>query len=94
MKKKLLLVACALILTGCAEMDEHDIKATPTVGSVQMEYSDFNLITDQKTGIVYIDNLIVTFDDGWKHYNHVYTPYYGRNGKLCRFVDGKVVEVE
>lgn len=94
MKKKLLLVACALILTGCAEIDEHDIKATPTVGNVQMEYSDFDLITDQKTGIIYIDNMIVTFDDGWKHYNHVYTPYYGKNGKPCKFVDGKVVEVE
>lgn len=93
MKKKLLFVACVLFLTGCAEIDEHDINVTPTVGSVQMEYLDFDLITDQKTGIVYIDNMVVTFDeDGCRHYNHVYTPYYGKNGKPCKFIDGMEVE--
>lgn len=92
MKKAIcLLVISCLFLTGC---EESDVEVRPSVESVQMEYSVFDLITDQKTGIVYIDNMIVTFDDGWKSYNHVYTPYYGKNGKPCRFVDGKVVEIE
>ena len=93
MKKKLTIAAilAMMCLTGC---ESEPVTVEPSIYSVQMEYSDFDLITDQKTGIVYIDNVIVTFDDGWKHYNHVYTPYYGRHGKPCRFVDGRVVEVE
>lgn len=92
MKKKICMaILVCLLLIGCAETSA---EVTPTVNTVQMEYSDFDLITDQKTGIVYIDNVIVTFDDGWKHYNHIYTPYYGKNGKPCKFVDGKVVEIE
>lgn len=93
MRKRIIVlftIAC-LVLTGCEGVE---VTTTPSVSTVQMEYSDFDLIMDQKTGIVYIDNTIATFDDSWKHYNHVYTPYYGKNGKLCRFVDGKVVEVE
>ena len=93
MKKSIvliLLISC--LLMGCEDVE---VEVTPTVNTVQMEYSDFDLITDQKTGIVYIDNMIVTFDkDGWRNYNNVYTPYYSMNGKLCRFVDGKVVEIE
>lgn len=92
MKKAIcLLVISCLFLTGC---EESDVKVTPSVETVQMEYSDFDLITDQKTGIIYVDNVIVTFDDGWRHYNHIYTPYFGKNGKPCKFVDGKVVEIE
>lgn len=93
MKKKVvaLILLCSCLLIGCEDVN---VDVTPTVNTVQMEYSDFNLITDQKTGIVYIDNMVVTFEGGWKHYNHVYTPYYGRHGKPCKFVDGKVVEVE
>jgi hypothetical protein len=59
-----------------------------------MEYSDFDLITDQKTGIVYIDNEITGETSfGYKPF-HIYTPYYGRHGKPCKFVDGIVVELE
>lgn len=85
----ILILLCSCLLMGC-----EDAEVTNTVIAVQSEYSDFDLITDQKTGIVYIDNVIVTLNDGRKHYNHVYTPYYGRHGKPCKFVDGKVVEVE
>lgn len=95
MKKAIcLFVISCLFLTGC---EGSDVEVTPTVNTVQMEYSDFNLVTDEKTGIVYIDNTIRTgaddnfnFTDRW----HIYTPYYGKNGRLCKFVDGKVVEIE
>jgi len=96
MKRKVMILAmlACLALTGC---EESDIEVTPTVDTVQIEYSDFNLVTDKKTGIVYIDNIIRTgADDNFKFTDrwHIYTPYYGRNGKPCRFIDGKVVEVE
>ena len=80
-------------LTGC---EYEPAEVTPTIQSVQMEYSDFKLITDKKTGIVYIDNVIETYkgNNSGTHYFHVYTPYHSENGKLCRFVDGKVVEIE
>lgn len=88
-----LLIFCMFFLSEC-EL-ESDVIASPTIGSVDIEYSEFDLIVDRKTDIVYIDNTITTYDDdGWKKYSHVYTPYYSRNGKLCRFVDGKVEEIE
>lgn len=88
MKKKIvaLILLCSCLLMGCEDVN---VDATPTVNTVQMEYSDFDLVTDSKTGIVYIDNFF--YVEGGRH---IYTPYYGRNGKPCKFVDGKVVEVE
>lgn len=89
MKKAIcLLVISCLFLTGC---EEPDVEVTPSVETVQMEYSDFNLVTDSKTGIVYIDNEF-DYEGGWPA--HVYTPYYGKNGNPCKFTDGKVVEIE
>lgn len=85
MKKIIILIlAVSCLLMGC-----EDVEVTNTVGAVQIEYSDFNLVTDSKTGIVYIDNFF--YVEGGRH---IYTPYYGKNGKPCKFVDGKVVEVE
>lgn len=28
------------------------------------------------------------------HYGYSTVPYYNKNGKLCRFVDGEIVEIE
>ena len=93
MKKKVvtLILLCSCLLMGCEE------EPMPSMVTVSMEYSDFSLVTDSKTGIVYLDNCIRTgADDNFKFTDrwHIYTPYYGRNGKPCKFVDGKVVEVE
>lgn len=87
MKKKVvaLILLCSCLLMGCEE------EPMPSMITVSMEYSDFDLVTDNKTGIVYIDNEF--WDDSGTRF-HVYTPYYGRHGKPCKFVDGKVVEVE
>ena len=89
MKRKMMILAilACLVLTGCEESGR---AVTPTVSTVQMEYSDFDLIVDQVTGVVYIDNIVRTYE-GWYH---VYTPYYGKSGNPCKFIDGKVVEVE
>lgn len=91
MKKVMLIILLALLLTGC---ENESITTEPTIHSVQMEYSDFDLITDRKTGIVYIENEIKIPGEYGSHYYQIYTPYYGRNGKPCKFVDGKVVEVD
>ena len=86
MKKIIVLILlCSCLLMGCEE------EPMPSMVTVSMEYSDFDLVTDSKTGIVYIDNEF-DYEGGWPA--HVYTPYYGKNGKPCKFVDGKVVEVE
>lgn len=93
MKKAIcLLVISCLFLTGC---EESDVEVTPSVETVQMEYSDFDLVTDEKTGIVYIDNAFKTGEDNvFRSYWHIYTPYYGKNGRPCKFIDGKVIEIE
>ena len=87
MKKKIvfLILLMSVLLVGCEE------EPMPSMITVSMEYSDFDLVTDNKTGIVYIDNKF-DFEGGLPA--HVYTPYYGRHGKPCKFVDGKVVVVE
>ena len=87
MKKAIVLIIfLSLLLIGCeAESSQ------PMIKNVSMEYSDFNLVVDSKTNIVYIDN---AFDYEGGLPGHVYTPYYGKHGKLCKFVDGKVVEIE
>lgn len=93
MKKALMAIIFALLLTGCT-VDESYIQSSPTIESVSMEYSDFDLVADKKTDIVYIDNIVKSYDDGFPKINHIYTPYYGKHGRPCKFIDGKVVELE
>ena len=77
-------------LTAC-----EDIEVEPSLQSVQAEYTEFKLKADSKTGVIYIDNSIYTGTsaNSGKTY-HIYTPYYSKNGKLCRYEEGKIVEVE
>lgn len=91
-----LLIFCMLFLSGCEEVPIETMEnVTPSITSVNMEYSDFDLTVDKKTNIVYINNEVCGYDEyGWKHVYHVYTPYYSKNGKICKYVDGKVVEIE
>ena len=54
---------------------------------VQADYDiTFNLVSDPQTDIIYIKSRT--------HNDYVYTPYYSKNGKLCRYVDGEIKEVE
>lgn len=97
--KKVIIFALlvVLLLTGCSEF-EYDGTIEPltkSVDSVEREYSEFELAVDEVTNIVYIDNAVTWKDgDGWRREAHIYTPYYSKNGKLCKFDDGKVVEIE
>ena len=81
-----LLLSSAFLLSGCDTAPYR----TPVEDSI--EYSDFNLVVDDKTKIVYIDNAIDSGDKGLYTY-HVYTPYYSENGYLCKFDDGKMIEI-
>ena len=81
-----MLMLVVISLVGCDYTQGESIDQ-----DVQIEYSDFDLVVDSKTKIVYIDNR--TLNANGSEY-HSYTPYYSKNGNLCRFVDGKIVEVE
>lgn len=91
MKKYLmiLLIIFCLTLTSCADYSEGDYVDIST----NIESSDFDLVVDSKTKIVYIDNIVKESDATLQTY-HIYTPYYSKNGKLCRYEDGKLMEVE
>ena len=82
MKKIAALMLVAIMLTGC-----DDIEVRPTYEPVVSSTPErFNLVEDGETGILYISNRT------YENY-YIYTPYYSENGKLCRYCDGKIVEV-
>lgn len=79
MKKIVAVALCSIfLLTGCTNEN---------VDSVDIENTTFDLVSDRDTKIIYISNR--TYDS-----RYVYTPYYSKNGKLCRYDDGRIVEVE
>lgn len=78
MKKIIAVALCGIfLLTGCSYAN---------VDSVEIENTSFDLVSDHDTGIIYIRNPTT-------HGYYVYTPYYSENGKLCRYDDGRIVEV-
>lgn len=80
MKRLLLIILLLMCLTGCVESTETEY--------VQVDYTiTFNLVSDPQTNIIYIKN-------NTDNNKPVYTPYYSKNGKLCRYVDGEIKEVE
>lgn len=79
MKRLLALAICGLLLTGC--VDDENLE------SVEIENATFDLVSDKDTGIIYIENHTYAG-------RSVYTPYYSKNGKLCRYIDKQIVEVE
>ena len=89
MKKRLIsvmLIFLIILLSGC----DYE-SGEPIPNDVQMEYSDFDLVIDGTTKIVYIDNMFLNANG---NEYHIYTPYYSKNGKICKFVDGKIVDLE
>lgn len=53
-----------------------------------IEYQDLNgfLIADRETHIIYYRN----YDS---QYNSFMCPYYSKNGNLCKYENGKIIEV-
>lgn len=79
MKKIIVVALCSIfLLTGCA--DEN-------VDSIEIKNTTFDLVSDHDTGIIYIKNRTYAG-------NPIYTPYYSKHGLLCRYDNGRIVEVE
>ena len=85
MKKLILcvLIICLLFCSGCTE--DATIESRAELG--QIEYVDLTecIVADKDTHILY-----VYYSVGNKGY---LSPYYSKNGKLCRYEDGKIIEV-
>ena len=84
MKKVLaiILLTFTFLCTGC---EEQSLGSRAEQGFI--EYEDLNdiVIADKETHIMY-----------YKTYNGesaVMCPYYSKNGNLCKFEDGKIIEV-
>ena len=85
MKKLILctLIICLLFCTGCTE---ENLESRAEQGLI--EYVDLTeyIVADNDTHILYV-----------KHSNRdisYLSPYYSENGKLCKYEDGKIIEVE
>lgn len=85
MKKLILcaLIICLLFCTGCTE---ENLESRAEQGLI--EYVDFTeyIVADKDTHILY-----VKYSAGYSGY---LSPYYSKNGKLCKYEDGKIIEVE
>lgn len=87
MKKIIVMMMCILFLTGCtSENVENESIESMNVENESIELVTFDLVADSRTKIIYIKN--------YTYAGHrIYIPYYSENGKLCKFVDNKIVEV-
>ena len=86
MRKILLgvVLVCLLCCSGCVEYENLESRAER--GTIEYEHFADNVVVDEDTHILYIH-----FNDGE---STAICPYYSKNGKLCRYEDGKIIEVE
>ena len=77
----LIVTMIVMTLTGCGEAVNNDNTDTNFVN-----ISNSRLSYDTTTGIVYHYNSV--------YLGTVYTVYYSENGKMCKYVDGHIVEIE
>lgn len=85
MKKIILcvLIICLLFCTGCTE---ENLASRAKKREIRYVNLTENIIADKDTHILY-----VYYSGG----NQAYLcPYYSENGKLCKYEDGKIIEVE
>lgn len=79
MKKIIAVALCGIfLLVGCTNEN---------IDPIEIKNTAFHLVSDPDTGIIYIKNRTYAG-------HRIYTPYYSENGKLCRYDDGRIVEVE
>lgn len=77
-----LLVICLLFCSGC---DSTSLNSRAEQGDI--DYVNFAsvVVADSETHILYI-----RFSDGE---GCGVSPYYSKNGKLCKYEDGKIIEL-
>lgn len=83
--KKLILCALIICLLFCSGCTEENLESKAELG--QIEYVNFTnrVVADSETHILYIH-----FSDGE---SCAVSPYYSKNGKLCKYEDGKIIEL-
>ena len=84
--KRLILCALIICLLFCPGCTEQNLESRAELG--QIRYVDFtqDIIADKYTHILYV--YYCAGDLGYL------SPYYSENGKLCKYEDGKIIEVE
>lgn len=80
------------------EMTEMGIDETETNGIKGIEYVDFSkqIVVDENTGILYIGKVHHGFGyNSLTPTSYAYLcPYYSKNGKKQKLVDGKIIELD
>lgn len=94
MKRKLLLFIMMATVTfglvGCSSAERITKEDANRMGFDVVDTVDENLVYDVNTKIVYY-----AFTDGVSQYSNGFmSPYYSENGKLCRFINGEIQEVD
>lgn len=84
--KKLIVSLLLICLMCCSACTEENLDSRAEQGLIEYEYFADNVVADEDTHILYIYR-----NDGE---SAVICPYYSKNGKLCRYEDGKIIEVE
>ena len=84
MKKLILcvLIICLLFCSGCTE---ENLESRAELGQIKYVNLTECIVADKDTHILYIK-----YSKGNVGY---LSPYYSQNGKLCRYEDGKIIEV-
>ncbi len=82
--KKIILCALIICLLFCSGCTEENLESKAELG--QIEYVDFteDIVADKDTHILYV----------YYSYQGFLSPYYSENGKLCKYEDGKIIEVK
>lgn len=70
--------------SGCEDKSEN-IESRAERGVIKYVDFSYDVVADEDTHILYIYH-----NDS----NAVLCPYYSKNGKLCRYEDGKIIEVD
>lgn len=82
-KLALITLLMLFLLTGC-EIEPTQVEVTNLTDNWN---SSLDLVADENTGIIYY------YYNGTGNQGDSLCPYYSENGKLCRFEDGKIVEI-
>ena len=94
----LLIISLAVILTGCDDVPQefNDPQIlSPGISNFENIKGEDILFFDRNTQIVYYLFSTVQYPNthGAMGYGYM-TPYISENGNYCRYIDGKIVEIQ
>ncbi len=86
----LLIISLAVVLTACsATTNKADFTSGDISNFKNVEGEDF-LVYDRDTKVVYY---LFSTCSGYNGYGYL-APYIGENGNFCRYINGKIVEIQ